>query len=257
MQILQKAKTYDVCIVGSGAGGGMAAKVLAEAGAERVLLEAGPPWAADKDGAMFAWNYDSPRRGRRLARAALRRVRRLHRRLGHRGRALHDRARARSSCGSARACWAGAPTTGAASRCASVPATSRRAASDGLGDDWPIGYDDIKPYYDKLDRFVGLFGVDGGPGERARRHLPAAARAARARAADQEGLRPARDHVHPLAPVDPHPAAQRPRRPATTAASAAAAARRTRTSRRPRCCCRRRSRPASSRSSPAPWRARC
>ena len=49
---------------------------------------------------------------------------------------------------------------------------------DGLGDDWPIGYDDIKPYYDKLDQLVGLFGIERGDGERARRHLPAAARAA-------------------------------------------------------------------------------
>ena len=68
MQILQKAKTYDVCIIGSGAGGGMAAKVLAEAGAETVMLEAGQPWAAEKDGAMFKWNYESPRTSPTIAR---------------------------------------------------------------------------------------------------------------------------------------------------------------------------------------------
>jgi choline dehydrogenase-like flavoprotein len=33
---------------------------------------------------------------------------------------------------------------------------------DGLGDDWPISYDDIKPYYDKLDELVGLFGSNEG-----------------------------------------------------------------------------------------------
>jgi choline dehydrogenase-like flavoprotein len=33
---------------------------------------------------------------------------------------------------------------------------------DGLGDDWPIGYDDIKPYYDKLDEMVGLYGSNEG-----------------------------------------------------------------------------------------------
>ena len=60
------------------------------------------------------------------------------------------------------------------------PRDFKARSRDGLGDDWPIGYDDIKPYYDKLDRFVGLFGIDGGHGERARRHLPAAAGAARA-----------------------------------------------------------------------------
>src|SRR5437867_11039561 len=63
MQIIRTPKTYDVCIVGSGAGGGMAAKVLCEAGADVVMLEAGPMWDAAKDSKMSAWPYDSPRRG--------------------------------------------------------------------------------------------------------------------------------------------------------------------------------------------------
>src|SRR3989442_9046766 len=33
---------------------------------------------------------------------------------------------------------------------------------DGLGDDWPIGYDDVKPYYDQVDRLVGIFGSKEG-----------------------------------------------------------------------------------------------
>jgi choline dehydrogenase-like flavoprotein len=33
---------------------------------------------------------------------------------------------------------------------------------DGLGDDWPISYDDIKPYYDKIDSFIGIFGSNEG-----------------------------------------------------------------------------------------------
>ena len=63
MEIIRSSKIYDVCIVGSGAGGGMAAKVLAEAGAEVALLEAGPWWDTAKESRMLTWPYESPRRG--------------------------------------------------------------------------------------------------------------------------------------------------------------------------------------------------
>ena len=34
MQIIEQPTEYDVCLIGSGAGGGMVAKVLAEGGAK-------------------------------------------------------------------------------------------------------------------------------------------------------------------------------------------------------------------------------
>ena len=40
------------------------------------------------------------------------------------------------------------------------PDDFRRKSLDGLGDDWPISYDDMKPYYDKVDRLVGIFGTN-------------------------------------------------------------------------------------------------
>jgi len=42
MQIKKNDKEYDVIIVGSGAGGGMATKILSEAGLSVALVEAGP-----------------------------------------------------------------------------------------------------------------------------------------------------------------------------------------------------------------------
>ena len=38
------------------------------------------------------------------------------------------------------------------------PKDFKRRSIDGLGDDWPISYDDVKPYYDKIDKLLGVFG---------------------------------------------------------------------------------------------------
>lgn len=38
------------------------------------------------------------------------------------------------------------------------PNDFKRKSIDGLGDNWPIGYEDVKPYYDKVDKLVGVFG---------------------------------------------------------------------------------------------------
>jgi choline dehydrogenase-like flavoprotein len=161
MQILTPSKTWDVCIVGSGAGGGMAAKVLAEAGAEVLLLEAGQPWDAAKDGAMFAWNYDSPRRGK-----------------GHRGRPFGEfdgciggwdiEGEPYTVAPDSRFLWFRARMLGGRTNhwgrisLRFGPWDFKARSRDGLGDDWPIGYDDVRPYYDRLDRMVGIFGTNEG-----------------------------------------------------------------------------------------------
>src|ERR1039457_5257845 len=63
MQTQPKRLLYDVAIVGSGAGGGMAAHVLTRAGARVVMLEAGGWWDNAKDSRMFTWPWQTPRRG--------------------------------------------------------------------------------------------------------------------------------------------------------------------------------------------------
>ena len=91
------------------------------------------------------------------------------------------------------------------------PDDFRRKSLDGLGDDWPITYDDIKPYYDEIDQLIGIFGTNlAEHAQRAGRHLSAAAEAALLRAADQAGVREAEHPVRAVAPVDPHEAAERP-----------------------------------------------
>ncbi|HZV68494.1 MAG TPA: FAD-binding protein, partial [Saprospiraceae bacterium] len=65
MQIKKSSKQYDVIIVGSGAGGGMATKILSEAGLKVAVVEAGPyfdPGAPDQQ-TQLKWPWESPRRG--------------------------------------------------------------------------------------------------------------------------------------------------------------------------------------------------
>src|SRR3989441_2141245 len=161
MQIIQEPKVYDVCIVGSGAGGGMAAKVLTEAGAEVALLEAGAMWDTEKDSKMFAWPYDSPRRGAATPEKPFGEFD------GCIGGWDIDGEPYTNAPGTTfdwfRARMLGGRTTpwGRISL-RFGPYDFRRRSIDGLGDDWPITYDDLKPYYDKVDRLVGIFGSKEG-----------------------------------------------------------------------------------------------
>lgn len=146
---------FDAVVVGSGACGGWAAKELSEKGLRVALIEAGPlfPAAGDTLGATpvdperqpiqsrcYAWNgttshlfvddrdnpYTFPEgkpfewiRGRQV------------------GGRLHTWQRA-------------------------VPRMSdyefKAASRDGAGEDWPISYDDLSPYYDRVERYLGVYG---------------------------------------------------------------------------------------------------
>ena len=38
----------------------------------------------------------------------------------------------------------------------------KAASRDGYGVDWPIDYADLKPYYDRAERFIGVSGERAG-----------------------------------------------------------------------------------------------
>lgn len=156
-QIKTNPKSYDVCIVGSGAGGGMAAYTLANAGLKVVLLEAGPMYDPKKNVTQLKWPYDSPRRG---ASTPLRHFGDFDAAYGgweiegepytHKNGTEFDWFRSRMLGGRTNH-W------GRISLRFSEKDFKHKSI-DGLGDDWPIGYNDVKPYYDKVDRLIGVFG---------------------------------------------------------------------------------------------------
>jgi choline dehydrogenase-like flavoprotein len=165
MQVIRQPKTYDVCIVGSGAGGGMAAKVLCEAGADVVMLEAGPMWDTEKDSKMSAWAYDSPRRGAATPEKPFGEFD------GCIGGWEIDGEPYTQGPGTTFDWFRSRMLGGRTNHWGRIslrfgPDDFKRRSLDGLGDDWPIGYDDLKPYYDQLDRLVGIFGsVENLPNE--------------------------------------------------------------------------------------------
>src|SRR5947209_6592947 len=160
-QIKKQSKTYDAVIVGSGAGGGMAAYVLANAGLKVALLEAGPMYDPAKDSNQLKNPWESPRRG------ASTKFRPFGDFDGCYWGWEIDGEPYTQSGDSNWEWWRARMLGGRTNHWGRIslrfgPKDFKRKSIDGLGDDWPIGYEDIKPYYDQVDRLIGVFGTNEG-----------------------------------------------------------------------------------------------
>jgi choline dehydrogenase-like flavoprotein len=139
----------------------MAAYALTQAGASVVMLEAGPEWYSTRDSVMLKMPYDSPRR------AAGSRERPFGEFDGCIGGWEIDGEPYTRAPGTRFDWWRARMLGGRTNHWGRIslrfgPDDFRGKTLDGLGDDWPIGYDDVAPYYDRLDRLVGLFGSNEG-----------------------------------------------------------------------------------------------
>lgn len=139
----------------------MAAYALAQAGARVVMLEAGGMWDNQKDSAMLGWSHRSPRRG---APTRERPFGEFDACIG--GWEIEGEPYTVAE-GSRFDWWRARMLGGRTNHWGRIslrfgPDDFRGKSIDGLGDDWPVGYDDLRPYYDRVDRLVGIFGsVEG------------------------------------------------------------------------------------------------
>jgi choline dehydrogenase-like flavoprotein len=159
MQIIESSKQYDVIIVGSGAGGGMATKVLSEAGLKIALVEAGPYFdPADPDQqTQMKWPYESPRRGAGTQRAF------GDFDMAYGGWEIEGEPYTRKD-GTQFDWFRSQMLGGRTNHWGRIslrfgPKDFKHKDVDGLGDNWPIGYEDVAPYYDKVDKLIGVFGT--------------------------------------------------------------------------------------------------
>ena len=162
MKIIENSKKYDIIVVGSGAGGGMATKVLADAGLKVAVIEAGPYFdpAGKEQRTQLKWPWESPRRGANT-----------HRAFGdfdmaYGGWEIEGEPYTQKE-GSQFDWFRSRMLGGRTNHWGRIslrfgPRDFKGKNRDGLGDNWPIGYEDIKPYYDKVDKLVGVFGSKEG-----------------------------------------------------------------------------------------------
>ncbi len=158
MQIIESPNVYDAIVVGSGAGGGMAAKTLSEAGLKVAVVEAGP-FFDPKDPTtrtQLKWPWESPRRGAGSTRA-----------FGDFDMAYGGweiEGQPYTTKGDTKFRWFRSQMLGGRTNhwgrisLRFGPMDFKHKDVDGLGENWPIGYEDVKPYYDRLDKMIGVFG---------------------------------------------------------------------------------------------------
>src|SRR5689334_21367413 len=187
-QDVDLCRTYDAVVVGSGAAGGMAAHVLTSQGMDVLMLEAGKKFDITQIGQelrSMQWPYDHPRRGDAPP---------GYHSLSFNEYTIRTPPYAKNTTYkhimSYVGGWGGSdyvknilvdekdhPYTGNKYAWVRARALGRKTniwgrlalrlsdydfnakTHDGYGEDWPISYADIAPYYDKVDLYLGISGV--------------------------------------------------------------------------------------------------
>ncbi|HKE44173.1 MAG TPA: GMC family oxidoreductase [Steroidobacteraceae bacterium] len=156
---------YDVIVVGSGAAGGQSAYTLTMSGARVLMLEAGRNYVPEQETPMFQTRGEAPLRGSSTPDKPF---------------GFHDATidggwqvpgepyvnTAQDDSG--RFDWWRARMLGGRTNhwgrysFRNGPYDFKPRSRDGLGFDWPLTYEELAPYYDKVEMLIGVYGANDG-----------------------------------------------------------------------------------------------
>lgn len=156
---------YDVVVVGSGAAGGQSAYTLCMEGAKVLMLEAGRKYVPAAETAMF----QTPDQAPLAATGTPEKPFGFYDATVDGGWQVPGEPYARATeVDAGRFEWWRARMLGGRTNhwgrisLRNGPYDFKPHSRDGLGFDWPIGYEDVAPYYDKVELLIGVYGSNEG-----------------------------------------------------------------------------------------------
>jgi choline dehydrogenase-like flavoprotein len=156
---MARSQPYDAIIVGSGAGGGMAAYSLTKAGLKVLMLEAGRHYDPLTETPMFNIPSQAPLRGTDTPDKPFG----FYDATVGGGWEVPNEPYTTAEGSQPFMWWRPRMLGGRTNHWGRIalrfgPLDFKPKSRDGLGYDWPITYDDLAPWYDKVERLIGVTG---------------------------------------------------------------------------------------------------
>ncbi len=159
------ASDYDVAIIGSGAGGGQMAMTLTMAGLKCIMLEAGRSYDVAAETPMFQRGDQAPLMGGPTPEKNFG----FHDATVDGGWQVPGEPYSQSSTLPEEQFWwwrtrmvGGRTNHWGRISLRNGPYDFKPRSRDGLGFDWPITYQDVEPYYTKVEQLIGVYGTNDG-----------------------------------------------------------------------------------------------
>jgi choline dehydrogenase-like flavoprotein len=158
-------KEYDVIVVGSGAAGGQTAYTLTMDGAKVLMLEAGRNYVPETETPMFHTPDQAPLRGTSTPDKEFG----FYDSTVEGGWQIPGEPYSNASEDKEQRFWwwrarmlGGRTNHWGRISLRNGPYDFKPHARDGLGIDWPLDYEDVAPYYDKVEMLIGVYGDNDG-----------------------------------------------------------------------------------------------